>query len=83
MEPSILSVLPNLGVGVASIAGLVYVVMQFLAQLKDMRKDHYEVMREREASFRDLEREVRTQIVEQLTKNSQVMERVMNHLDRK
>ena len=82
MEPTLWTTLPNLGVGVASVAGLVYVVIQFLAQLKEMRKDHEKSMGERETAFRALEREVRTEIVGQLSQNTKAMERVFNHLDK-
>jgi hypothetical protein len=83
MEPSLWSILPNLGVGVASIAGLVYVIMLFLNQLKEMRDEHRKTMDERETAFRALEKEVRTEILSQLSKNTAAMERVISHIDRR
>lgn len=81
MEGTLIDILPNLGVGVASIGALVYIVVQFLNQLKSMRDSHELAMDKRESCFRALEREVRTEILSQLGKNTIVMERVMNKLD--
>lgn len=80
---SIVSILPNLSTDVISVLSLVYVVLQFLKQLKDMRREHETIMNERESSFRNLEKEVRTQILDQLSKNTSAMERVISHLDRR
>jgi hypothetical protein len=83
MDTTLWSILPNLGVGVASIGGLVYVIMLFLRELKEMRDEHRKSMDERESAFRDLEREVRTEILSQLSKNTAAMERVISHIDRR
>lgn len=50
--------------------------------LEAVRQQHESSMKEREMAFRQLEREVRTNILEQLAKNSLIMERVINHLDK-
>lgn len=52
------------------------------ALLQWMRIEHEASMKEREMAFRALEKEVRTNILEQLSKNSLIMERVITHLDR-
>lgn len=70
IDSSIVSVLPNLSVGVASIAALVFVTVRFLQKLDS-----------REAEMRALEKEVRTSIMEQLGKNSSIMQRVIDRLD--
>lgn len=65
----------------------------FLEAMESKRKDDHQLleavhqqheasMKEREMAFRQLEREVRTNILEQLAKNSLIMERVINHLDK-
>lgn len=50
--------------------------------LESVHQQHESSMKEREMAFRQLEREVRTNILEQLSKNSLIMERVINHLDK-
>ena len=71
MEGSILSILPNLGVGVVAIFALVYVTKEFLAQLK-----------EREIAMRSLEKEVRDNITSQLMQNTQAMARIIDYLNK-
>lgn len=70
VDSSIISALPNLSVGVASIAALVFVTVRFLQKLDA-----------RELEMRLLEKEVRTSIMEQLGKNSAIMQRVIDKLD--
>lgn len=82
MENTLLSVLPNLGVGVVAIGALIYVVNQFLNQLREIRVEHKAAMQERESAFRVLEKEVRTEILTQLSRNTAAMERVINHMDK-
>lgn len=78
MSAEILSVLPNLSVGVISVLALGYVTKQFL--------DH---LSEREEALRKVESEVRTSLVEQLGRNTVAIsemtrthERVINALER-
>lgn len=88
MPPEILTILPNLSIGVISIGGLIYVVIKFLNAL-DQRVVSYEsAMQEREAALRDVERSVRenlythiTQSTLALQENTKVLARVINHLD--
>lgn len=88
MSPELLSILPNLSIGVVSIGGLVYVVLQFLKAL-DVRADKHErAMAEREASLRAVETDVRRFLTDQLSQNTialqentKVMGRVVRHLD--
>lgn len=81
-DPNIYNSLLNLGIGGASLAAMTFIVIQFLAALKEMRQVHEKAMNEREGAFRSLEKEVRTEILGQLGKNTQVMERVMVHMDK-
>lgn len=93
METSLLQILPNLGVGVVSVLSLGYVALkhsedsntrneQFLNHLDERARRHEEAMKEREQAFRQIEKEVRTQVLDQLSKNTATMERVMLHLDK-
>lgn len=82
MEPSLLSVLPNLGVGVVAVLAIGYIVNKFLYAMDERTKRHEEAMSERENALREVEREIRTSLTDQLTKNTQALERVINHLDR-
>jgi hypothetical protein len=88
-EPTLLSVLPNLSIGVISVLALVYVVLQFLKALDARAEKHEAAMNERETALRAVEQEVRTELVGALQKsttviaeNGKVMERVVRHLDK-
>jgi hypothetical protein len=92
METQILSALPNLSIGVIAVLAFAYTTIKnnesrerntqnFINTLDAMRLQHEKAMNERELAFRALEREVRTQILEQLSKNTSTMERVMTHLE--
>ena len=88
MPAEILSILPNLSIGVISILGLVYVVMKFLQAL-DLRADKHErAMNEREERLRIVEESVRVTLTEHiaqasvaLRENTKVLERVVRQLD--
>lgn len=88
MEPTLLSILPNLSIGAISILGLIYVVVKFLEAL-DTRADRHEAaMQEREEALRSVEKDVRsnlyahiTQSTKALEENTKVLARVVNHLD--
>lgn len=89
MEQSLLTILPNLSIGVISVLSLVYVTLNFLRHLDDRTIRHEQAMTERENQLRDVEKEVRNTILGQLAQNNQLMaetaktlERVMGHLDR-
>lgn len=90
----ILSILPNLGIGVVAVLSLVYVAKEFIAaqrasqdehrkQITQMHSDHMKELRERELAIRDVEREVRTEVNEQLSRSSTIMERAVRVLDKK
>ena len=73
---SLLQILPNLSIGVVAIIALAYVVMtckqgntEFLKELQRMHE-----------AFRKLEEDVRTDVMKQLSENSHVMERVIEHI---
>lgn len=84
MGESFLTILPNLSIGVVSIAALVYITIRFIDYLKDERERqeiremqkserHEAAMKERELALRDVEKEVRTNILSQLSKNTEIM----------
>lgn len=78
----LLTVLPNLSIGVVSILALLWVTKQFLVHLKDERISERAERKENELAFRSLEREVRTSIVGQLNENTRVFEKVMAHINK-
>lgn len=89
MEPSLLTILPNLSIGVISIGALVYISKEFLRHLDTRATMHEQSMSERENQIRQVEREVRTTVLDQLSQNTIVMndtlrshERLMSLLDR-
>lgn len=89
MESSLLTILPNLSIGVVSVLSLVYVTLNFLKHLDLRSTKHEEAMKEREDHLRIVEKEVRTNILDQLSQNSILMaetaktlERVHNHLNK-
>ncbi len=92
MDSSLLSILPQLGIGAIAVVGLVYVCKLFVDKMEKRdaafsrefteRDAAFRVeIREREIAFRELEREIRGTLAGQLSKNTSVMERIMNHLD--
>ncbi len=88
--PSILSILPNLSIGVVSIVGLVYVVLKFLEALDKRAVAHEAAMTERENVLRNVEQDVREKLVAVIAEstvvireNVKVMERVVNVIDKK
>lgn len=89
-----LQILPNLGIGVVAILTLGYIAREFILNLKETHKDHKAQMnelhmshlselKERELALRTVEKEVRTNILDQLSRNTHVMERAISVLDRK
>jgi len=84
MEASLLTILPNLSIGVVSIGALVYIAREFLKHLSETREMHAAAMKEssthhstsiqeREERIRQVEHEVRTTVLDQLQQNSVVM----------
>lgn len=78
----ILTILPNLSIGVISILALLWVTKQFLIHLKEERISERTERKENELAFRALEKEVRTSIVGQLNENTRVFEKVMAHINK-
>jgi hypothetical protein len=73
MESYLLTVMPELGIGISAIAALVYVVRQFLDTLTKIRENHEASMSERERALRQIEAEFRNSTVKQLIRNTEVM----------
>ena len=78
----LLSILPNLSIGVISICALVFVAHRFLMHLDALNKRQEEGMMERELALRSVESEVRTSILVQLNTNSQIMNDTSRVLER-
>ena len=78
----ILTVLPNLSIGVVSILALVLVTRGFLAHLKDEREQERKERMESESHFRSLEKEVRVSIMGQLNENTRAFEKVLIHINK-
>ena len=81
MDPSFLSILPNLSIGVISVLSLAYISLKHAEAQKtnqdvfiktlDSRADKYErSLQDRETAMRSLEVSVRNSMTEQLTKNT-------------
>lgn len=88
MESSILTILPNLSIGVISILGLIYTVLKFLEALDNRAEQHSAAMQEREEALRNVERDVRDSLYKHLSEstaalqeNTRILARVLNHLD--
>ena len=93
MEQSVLTLLPNLSIGVVSILALGYVTKSFLQHLDarsiahqtsmlEISHKHQEAMNDREVAIRAVEREVRTTLLLQLNKNTEVMNDTTKALER-
>ncbi len=89
MTPDLIITLANLGIGGVAIGALVYIASQFLTHLDKRAEKHEESMTERELALRGVEKEVRTTIMGQLSKNTEILndtsktlERVMLRLDK-
>jgi hypothetical protein len=73
MEQSILTVLPNLSIGVVSVLSLVYVTIQFLRHLDERTIRHETAMSERENALRKVECDVRNLLVDLSNKNQSAL----------
>ena len=85
---SLLSILPNLSIGVVAVGGLVYVVVQFLHALDKRAERHELAMTEREKALRDVEHHVRNMLANSLTQssialeqNTRILNRIISKLD--
>lgn len=78
----LLTVLPNLSIGVVSIGALVFITNRFLIHLDDRSQKHETAMYEREKSLRAVESEVRNTVLSQLSKNTEIMNDTSKVLER-
>lgn len=78
-----LTILPNLSIGVISILALVYISKQFLEQMRINDREMRKEVLEREYAFRELEAEVRKNIMTQLNENTIAFKRVIDHINDK
>ena len=86
---ALLSILPNLSIGVVSIGALVYITLAFIKVLEVRAEKHEKAMQAREDALRQVEKDIRTELIgvlgrsnDTIAQNTKVMERVMNHLDK-
>lgn len=90
----LLTTLPNLSIGVVAILTLGYISREFISHLKvihsehkkemsELHREHLVELKEREVAMRDVEREVRSNITDQLSRNTHALERAMHLLDKK
>lgn len=81
MDSSLLTLLPNLSIGVVAVLGLAYVSLKhaqtqkdsqdaFIKTLDTRADKHESAMTHREQAMRELEASVRASMTEQLTKNT-------------
>lgn len=77
--------LQEASISIFSVAALVYVVVVFTKFIKEQSKEHRAAMKEREDSFRDVEKEMRSTLTEHivqsniaLAENSKALERNAN-----
>lgn len=89
MEAELLTVLPNLSIGVVSIGALVYIAHRFLVHLNERDIRHEVERKETHTTLRELEKEARTSLAttlaqssQALTQNAQIMDRVVRILDK-
>lgn len=85
---TLISVLPNLSIGVVCIGALVYITIRFIMTLDSRADKHEKAMFERENAMRLLEQSVRQSLTEHLTQasialaeNTRALSRVIRHLD--
>ena len=77
-----LTVLPNLSIGVVSILALVWVTRAFLIHLKEEREKEREERNADKKAFRELESEIRLNIMTQLSENTVAFKEVMRHIQK-
>ena len=98
-DPSLWSTALQLGIGGLSVAGIIYVSLthsktsketykEFLHQMQETAQRHAVSMMERETAMREVEKNIRTTLAEQIVKNTtalvdatRVLGRVVRHLD--
>lgn len=85
---SFASILPNLSISVIAVLALVYTVRMFSIHLSEQRLRDDARHDAKDKAFRDLETEIRTTVMKQLSDNTKAMtdsakgyERVIDHLN--
>lgn len=84
----LVTILPNLAIGVVAILALGYVSKEFIMhlriihsehkqQLSELHSQHLRELKEREVAMREVEKEVRTNISSQLSENTHAMREVI------
>lgn len=81
-DTTLISIIPQLSIGVVAIVALVYVARTFLLHLRAREETHEIELGKREDGLRALEKEVRTSVMDQLSKNTRAFERVMDHFNK-
>lgn len=82
MEAGLLTELSNLSIGAFSVASLVYVTMRFTDTMDKRSERHEQAMQEREEALREVEREVRTNILDKLSQNTIAFQENTKFLER-
>lgn len=90
MESSLISALPNLGVGVVAVLAIGYIVNKFLIAMDERTQRHEAAMSEREAYLLQVESDIRDTLSANLSNSTRVIEentrvlvRVIDHLEKK
>ena len=78
MESQLISLIPELSIGVIAIGSLLYVIDRNIKQNREFMIE----LKEREQAFRQLEKEVRTNIMAQLNKNTETLKEVVVLMDK-
>ena len=78
MESQLISLIPELSIGVIAIGSLLYVIDRNIKQNREFMLE----LKEREQAFRALEKEVRTNITAQLNKNTETLKEVVVLMDK-
>lgn len=70
METSLLTILPNLSIGVISVLSLVFVTRMFVIHLDQRTERHEKAMFERENAMRGVEKEIRETLREHISQSN-------------
>lgn len=94
MSAELIQILPNLGVGVVAVLGLIYVIRYGLEKAEQLHTTHVsnlnrlhasyaEQIKEGQTSIREIEKEVRTSVMKQLNDNTEAFKQVLRYMDNK
>lgn len=73
VESSLLTILPNLSIGVISIIGLVYIVVQYNRTSKESLKAFIGELDKRELNMRSVEKEFRAHMTQHINSSTQAL----------